>query len=193
MPKPKVPNHLTNGSQSLGLRFKRSLEFWINTRLIRYGVGPVMKRFFRLPIYVYRMGLGDPFNRILLLSTTGRKTGRTHVVALEYGYNAETDTYDVMAAWGGKNDWYRNARANPEIRVWVGKRKFIGRAEPASAEYVIATMQLLAKGNPRAKEMWHLLSGVPLDGTDENWRANAAFFPMLLLKPEQEISDFPLK
>jgi hypothetical protein len=112
---------------------------------------------------------------------------------LEYGYDHQTDTYDVMAGWGGKNDWYRNALANPSIRVWVGKRRFLGQAEAASPAYVIDSMKAILQTNPRAAEIWSKLSGVPVDGSEGSWQANAAYFPMLLLHPEQEILDFPLK
>ena len=128
-----------------------------------------------------------------MLATRGRKTGRLHTIALEYGYHAETDTYDVMAGWGGKNDWYRNALVNPEIRVWVGKRKFVGRAEKASQSFVIASMKSILQINPRAGLMWAKLSGVSLDGSEASWQANAAYFPMLILHPETEVSDFPLQ
>lgn len=180
--------------KGLWLRLSRALEYWIITRLISKGVGPLMKRIFRLPIFFYWIGLGGlTGDRILLLATRGRKTGRLHVIPLEYGFDSETDTFDVMAGWGGKNDWYRNALANPGIQVWVGKRKFVGRAEMASAAFVIDTMKAILQINPRAAEMWAKLSGVPIDGSDESWQANAAYFPMLILHPEEDVLDFPLK
>jgi deazaflavin-dependent oxidoreductase (nitroreductase family) len=185
---------LPGGLKGLWLRFGMAMEYWIVTRLLVKGVGPLMKRVFRTPIFFYQIGLGGLLgDRILLLSTQGRKTGRFHTTPLEYGYDPETDLYEVMAGWGGKSDWYRNALINPQIRVWVGKRKFLGRAEAASEDYIIDSMKTILQINPRAALMWGKLSGCPIDGSDENWRANAAYFPMLLLHPEQDVSDFPLQ
>ena len=127
----------------------------------------------------------------MLLITRGRRTGRWHTTPLEFGYDPHNDTYDVMTGWGGKSDWYQNALENPEVRVWVGKRKFIGRAEKASETYVIEVMKMIMEGNQRAADVWGMLSGVAIDGTDDSWRANAAYFPMLILHPDEEILDFP--
>jgi deazaflavin-dependent oxidoreductase (nitroreductase family) len=170
------------------------MEYWIVTRLMVNGVGPVMKRVFRFPIFLYRIGLdGVLGGKIFLLATRGRKSGRLHITPLEYGHDFQSDAYNIMAGWGGKNDWYRNALVNPEVRVWVGKRKFVGRAESASVSYVIDSMKTILQHNPHAADMWAKLSGVPLDGSEANWQANAAYFPMLVIYPDREVSDFPLK
>jgi len=62
---------------------------------------------------------------LLLLTTTGAKTGRPHTVPL--GYLADGNRYVVFAAAGGAPsdpDWYRNLVKNPRATVEVGAEVF---------------------------------------------------------------------
>ncbi len=63
-------------------------------------------------------------NDMLLLSTTGRSTGRTHTVPLLYVRDG--DDLVVIASWGGREshpEWYLNLLADPEATAQVnGKR-----------------------------------------------------------------------
>ena len=59
-------------------------------------------------------------NDMLLLTTTGRRTGRGHTVPLLY--LSEGDRLVVIASYGGRpNDpeWYRNLIAHPEAVVQI--------------------------------------------------------------------------
>jgi len=73
---------------------------------------------------------------LLLLTTTGAKTGAARVSPLVYF--GEGDRYMVFASAGGSPrhpDWYRNLKANPEVTVEVGTETFRARAtELAGAE-----------------------------------------------------------
>jgi deazaflavin-dependent oxidoreductase (nitroreductase family) len=72
---------------------------------------------------------------ILLLHTTGRKSGRditSPLIFREYG-----DRYLVVASKGGDPlapDWYRNLEAEPNVQVQIRGDKFDARARTASAE-----------------------------------------------------------
>jgi F420H(2)-dependent quinone reductase len=79
---------------------------------------------------------GRMFNSpVLLLSTTGRKTGRertTPLLYLEDGKNLV-----VVASVGGAPchpDWYWNLKANPEARVQLQERTLRVRAQEAEGE-----------------------------------------------------------
>lgn len=67
---------------------------------------------------------------ILLLTTTGRKSGREHTVGLQY--ELIDGCYYVSAADGDKADWLRNIRVNPEVAVQAGTLKFRAAAEVVS-------------------------------------------------------------
>jgi F420H(2)-dependent quinone reductase len=73
--------------------------------------------------------------RVLLLTTTGRKTGREHTVPLFYLNDGEDMV--VVASNGGTAAhpaWWFNLKANPEATVEVGGRKVFVRAEEAGFE-----------------------------------------------------------
>jgi deazaflavin-dependent oxidoreductase (nitroreductase family) len=64
---------------------------------------------------------------VLLLTTTGRKSGKPRVTALMY---EERDGVILIAsARGPAADWLHNIQANPNVQVWVGRRQFAARAE----------------------------------------------------------------
>lgn len=59
-------------------------------------------------------------NDMLLLTTTGRSTGRSHTVPLLYLGTPEQLV--VFASWGGRPDhpeWYKNLIADPQAAVQV--------------------------------------------------------------------------
>jgi len=71
----------------------------------------------------------------LLLTTTGRRSGKPRTLPLIY---TEADGgYAVIASKGGAPDhpaWYRNLEARPEVEVQVRDRRFRARARGASGE-----------------------------------------------------------
>src|SRR5512143_3807446 len=77
---------------------------------------------------LYAIGLGPLIGRlILLLTTTGRRSGLKRVTPLQY---EEIDgAYYVGAARGLKADWVQNIRANPRVEIRAGSRRFQGCAE----------------------------------------------------------------
>ena len=73
-------------------------------------------------------------NDMLLLSTTGRKTGRDHTVPLLY--LRDGDDLVVIASWGGRDEnpeWYKNLVTNPAAAVQVNGSRFDVTASTADA------------------------------------------------------------
>lgn len=64
---------------------------------------------------------------VLLLTTTGRRTGTPHTIGLQY--ELIDGKYYVAAADGSRADWYRNLSRSPEVEVQVGSRKFKATAD----------------------------------------------------------------
>jgi deazaflavin-dependent oxidoreductase (nitroreductase family) len=74
-------------------------------------------------------------NDMLLLTTRGARTGRSHTVPLLY--LRDGDTFVVIASWGGRPyhpDWYLNLQAHPEAIVQVRSRRWRVRAHTATPE-----------------------------------------------------------
>ncbi|MGB7537865.1 MAG: nitroreductase family deazaflavin-dependent oxidoreductase [Anaerolineales bacterium] len=80
------------------------------------------------PQFAYALGLGPVIGRlVLLLTTTGRKSGKPRVVPLQY---EEIDGKIYLGSSRGTDaDWVRNIRANPKVDVRVKARRFSGTAE----------------------------------------------------------------
>lgn len=87
-----------------------------------------MKNIQKIHRALYAIGLGPLIGRIiLLLTTTGRKSGQKRVTPLQY---EEIDgLYYLGAARGTNADWVRNIRTYPCVDIRVKGRRFSGRAE----------------------------------------------------------------
>ena len=83
------------------------------------------------PRIVYAVGLGPWMgNLVLLLTTTGRKSGKQRITPLQY---EEIDGKIYLAAARGIHaDWFRNLVVNPIVEVRVKARRFSGVAEPVT-------------------------------------------------------------
>ena len=92
--------------------------------------------------YVWREG-----SSILLLTTTGRKSGKEYTTPLIFG---ESDGACVIVASQGGTpehpDWYLNLEAHPEVGVQVKADRF--RARPRIAE-----------GEERER-LWKMMNGI---------------------------------
>ncbi|MFG2013744.1 nitroreductase/quinone reductase family protein [Actinomadura geliboluensis] len=81
--------------------------------------------------------VGGPFEGadLLLLTSTGRKTGEPRTTPL--GYMADGDRLLVFASNAGQPHdpaWYHNVRADPRVTVEVGTETFEGVALPVEGE-----------------------------------------------------------
>jgi deazaflavin-dependent oxidoreductase (nitroreductase family) len=78
--------------------------------------------------FLYSVGLGWLIGRIvLLLTTTGRKSGQPRVTPLQY--EALGGLYYLGAARGLQADWVRNIQANPQVSLQIGSKMVRGQAE----------------------------------------------------------------
>jgi deazaflavin-dependent oxidoreductase (nitroreductase family) len=70
-------------------------------------------------------------NDMLLLTTTGRRTGADHTVPLLYLCDDEDPV--VIASWGGRDnhpEWYLNLLHEPRVRVQIRSWRFPAHAVP---------------------------------------------------------------
>lgn len=100
---------------------------------IPYPDHPILKGLYRLPILAYRMGLGRLIGKyILILSTTGRKSGKTHRTPVEYF--RDRDRIFVMSGFGSQPDWYKNLQANPQATLTVKESNICVQARNPETE-----------------------------------------------------------
>jgi deazaflavin-dependent oxidoreductase (nitroreductase family) len=72
---------------------------------------------------------------VLILTTTGRKSGEERKTPLIYGEHE--GAYLIVASKGGADEppaWYLNLQADPEAKIQVWGDRFTVRARDASAE-----------------------------------------------------------
>jgi deazaflavin-dependent oxidoreductase (nitroreductase family) len=86
---------------------------WLAVPMVNRGLGPL---------------LGTPLTgSILVLRTTGRKTGLVREVPL--GYSVLDGRIVVIAGYGRTCHWFRNALANPQVQVSLPGAVLAGHAE----------------------------------------------------------------
>jgi deazaflavin-dependent oxidoreductase (nitroreductase family) len=95
----------------------------------RRELGQVFKKYRSMPRY-YRGPLAEMFGRyhILLLTTTGRRSGLPRVTALTFMPMGVS--FVVGAGLGARSDWYQNLLAEPTAILQIGRRHFRVQAEP---------------------------------------------------------------
>jgi F420H(2)-dependent quinone reductase len=108
------------------------------TEYIRWVPSPNnIKRIGKIHTLLYRCTFGLIGARmdgldVLLLTTIGRKSGRSYCVPLPYFRDGER--YLVVASYGGNTRnpaWVANIAANPTVHVQCGARRWTARARVA--------------------------------------------------------------
>jgi deazaflavin-dependent oxidoreductase (nitroreductase family) len=102
-------------------------------RLVLKAAGGLNRSLFRLT----NGKVGGSFRgaRILLLTTTGRRSGRPRTTPLLY--LEDGDDYVLTASYGGADvhpAWYQNLTATPDVAVEIGAGRERRRARTASGE-----------------------------------------------------------
>jgi len=100
-------------------------------------VGVRLLRAHQIVYELSRGRIGERVGRVpmLLLHTTGRKTGRPRTAALLY--YRDRDDYVVVGSKGGSDTppaWLLNLKAIPDVGVQVGTRRLAANARVASDE-----------------------------------------------------------
>jgi deazaflavin-dependent oxidoreductase (nitroreductase family) len=143
--------------------------FW---RLIQIG-----------PRLAYALGLGWLIGRsVLLLTTTGRHTGRRRVTPLVYDRLGEM--IFVASARGYGADWLRNLAANPAVQIRVGGRRYAGMAAIINDPEEIADYlerQLLR--NPRGFGAILRFEGLPYPPSRQDLIAFGPRRPVVAIRP----------
>ncbi len=139
---------------------------------------------FRLPIWLYRLGLGGLLGtRFLLLTHTGRKTGRVRQTVLEVvRYDRAATTFIVAAGFGSGSDWYRNIRANPRVTVQCGRRRWEMVTNFLSPEQAGEELLDYARRHPVAMRELARFMGYRLDGSPAGIRALGQVLAMVAFR-----------
>lgn len=128
--------------------------------MVKPKPGPVRELFNRAPIPLYRARLGWVLgSNLLMLTTTGRKTGRTRRTVVEVvkrldGPNrGNAPTLWVIASRGSHSDWYANAVAGGLTRITWMTRSFTPRVHALDADERFDLLVDYQRRHPRAAGM----------------------------------------
>ncbi len=122
---------------------------------------------------------------VLLLTTTGRKTGLQRVTPLQYEH--QDGVYYVGSARGPKADWFRNIQANPRVSVRIGDNTFEGIAEPITDPVRIADfLELRLERHPRMRVPLRA-EGLPRDFDRADLERFASRLAMVAIRPEGDV------
>lgn len=122
---------------------------------------------YRMPIQLYRLGLGGLLGeRFLLLTHTGRKSGVPRQTMIEIiRKDTEQNVVYSVAGWGAKADWVKNLQKTSRVRVLIGTRTHTAEAIFLDADQRVHEMQDYATRNPKLAQALPKLLGYELDGS----------------------------
>ena len=126
---------------------------------------------------------GGPNRLVLLLTTTGRKSGLPRVTPLQF---EEIDgAYYVGAARGVHADWFRNVVAHPQVEVQIQQKHFGANAEPITDSARIADfLELRLRRHPVMIRAMLLMQGL-FQPTRANIERLASTLALVVIRPEK--------
>jgi len=136
----------------------------------------IFKLFMSLQIGLYRLSggkLGGEMRgfKVLLLTTTGRKSGKTYTTPL--GWFDWQDGYIIVASNGGRPTnpaWYLNLKSHPQVTVQV-----LDKVIPVTAEVL--------SGTSRAQAWQQVITTAPQYANYEKMTTRE--IPVVLLRPDK--------
>ncbi len=137
---------------------------------------PIFSRLMAIAVYLYRL-TGGRFGgkvqglNVLLLTTTGRKTGKPRTTPL--GYFEQDGGYVIIGSNAGFDThpgWFHNLRSNPRVTVEIQDKRMEARAEIA--------------GPDKRGQLWTRLTELA-PGYANYARRTRREIPLVLLRPEK--------
>jgi deazaflavin-dependent oxidoreductase (nitroreductase family) len=148
----------------------------------------VLRRLLRAPTWLFRAGLGPVFgSRFLMLTHVGRRSGRTYRTVVEVVGRLPGGGFVVMAGFGARTDWLRNALAGGAREVAVGRHRFAPEIRQLGQDEAAAVLAEYERRNrlaaPVVRAVLSRLVGWRYTGTDDERRRLVAALPLVALSP----------
>ncbi|MBN1487501.1 MAG: nitroreductase family deazaflavin-dependent oxidoreductase [Anaerolineae bacterium] len=149
------------------------------------------KALFKIPLVLWRMGLGPMMGHIFTVITTkGRKTGLARRTVAEY-FTMDGKIY-VACAFGPQADWYKNIAEDPYVTVqtWQGAEQ-MAASRVTDDEELLAIVDVMAERNPVMLD-WYFKSLDIIPGPGDIL-ANKERVYIIRFEPTMEPTLFPLE
>lgn len=149
----------------------------------------LLKFFFKMPLFMHKIGLGG-WERLIgaqwmLITTTGRRSGKRREAMVDVmDYDRSTDTYYIEAAYGARADWYKNIKSNPVFEAQVGRKKFKAHAEELTEKDTGELLVQFFRRKPAYTRSVMAMVGMKFKDEDE-LRQIGKNLTLLAVKPEK--------
>lgn len=148
-----------------------------------------LKQAYKIPIWLYRLGLGFLVGRLfMILTTTGRKSGQPRHTALEF--HVYKGRKYVYSGFGEKADWYKNILADPRVTIQVASGTEYAIARRITDEKELSEAFEYVTHNPTMRR-WVQALGFRLDL--DAFLAQKERFYLLTFDPMDATGPSPLK
>ncbi len=151
-------------------------------------LNPVLRHLLRAPAFLYRWHCGWLLgHRFLLLTHTGRRTGRQYRTVLEVmDYRLDGPELVVMSGWGRNADWLRNIQASAKAEITVGTSHFTAchhQLVPEEAARVVAAYERRHRlATPLIRAVLTRLLGWRYDGSAAARRRLVTQLPLIAFR-----------
>lgn len=120
---------------------------------------------------------------LLVLTTTGRKTGNPHTTPLQYECIA--GKYYVGSARGQQADWFQNILADPQVEIQVGEQTMQVQAEAITEpEQIVNFLAYRLERRPAMIGAMLLMHKLPPRPTRAQLEKLAADLALVILHPQ---------
>jgi deazaflavin-dependent oxidoreductase (nitroreductase family) len=129
-----------------------------------------LSKFFKLPLFFYRLGLGWIFGkRFMVLTHVGRRSGTVYQSVLAIlAYDAATRQIKAVSPWKTSN-WFRNIQATPALEVQTAGVRYQPRQRFLSPEEIAAAFVQFRHERPIFGRMVARIPGWNIDSTYEEF------------------------
>jgi deazaflavin-dependent oxidoreductase (nitroreductase family) len=143
---------------------------------------------FRMPLPLYRAGLGWLLGHVFLLVThAGRKTGRPYATAaMVLSYDKGSGEVVVCSVWGPQTDWIRNLRARPALEVRISRDSYIPQQRFLTADESFAVAKDFRRRHPWRLRLISRVLGLADLGSDAAVREFVSTRPVVAFRPAPE-------
>jgi deazaflavin-dependent oxidoreductase (nitroreductase family) len=125
---------------------------------------------FKLPLILYRAGLGWVFgHRFMLLTHIGRRSGKVrHTILAVLEFDPESREIKAMSAWSA-SDWYLNLQANPAVQVETGFTRYVPVLRALAPEEIASLFVNYRRNHPIFSRIVCRIPGWRIDSSYEEF------------------------